>query len=569
MSQYSQMLGSFERTGSYPMESNYIFPTKAELDQFYEEEINKATIHAGLFRIVLNDEDNKQALYWAYLDENEEFVFDKLFSTDTIKQMLEDIAQLREDLEAEIQARQEADQELADAIALLQEQLTLLSEQLQALEDDVKAIVGTNGDIQLYLQTLPYHNLTEIAEALNKFLNTLDPNNSKINTLPELQAFLTGYDDTDTLAQLLQDLLNTIYGSPIPTQDFRTLRAIEDFVRILKAQSENEDIQIHTELDRTQLGIGLNGDGSFQSPNGTNYIDEATSVMDALRLLDAEIESAISNYNIQARNEDVVDLTVTKELNKQVIKAVLKLSASSGNQLTKKNDGLYYNAVVEYNAGTITFKVNNNIVSQFNIGISGIVHDATYDPTTEEIVITFNLHDGQTQVVRINAASLIREWETQNDSQSPITLTKTSTLGQGTDKLSATAKISSNINNILTITNGNLEVIGTAENIKYNDTTVKAIINSLVQSNENNEDDIEDLQTAITGLTTRVGTLETNRTSDLATLNNRITTLETKHDTDIQTLTDDWQDDFTDFTTTVNTTLLNFERRLIQWNEYE
>ena len=538
MSQYSQMLGSFERTGNYPMESNYIFPTKQDLDNFYSEEINKATIHAGLFRIVLND-NNKQALYWAHLDDGE-LVFDRLFTTDTISEMQEAIEQLGQDLQNEVNEREDNDQDVIDNVNLLQEQLNLLNTQLQGLDSDLKATVGTQGNIQLYLQTLPYHNLTEVAEALDNFLNQSDSADTTINTFPELQDFLSGYGDGQTLAQLLTGLTNEIEGNPLPTQDFRTLRGIEDFVRILKSQSENEDIQLHTELDRTQLGIGLNGDGSFQAPNGTNYLDNVTSIMDALRVLDSQINTAISNYNIIARNEDVVQLTVSEELNKQVIKAALNLSSSQGNQLVKKQDGLYYNTKIEYSQGTITLKINDNIVNQFNIGISGLVQDAVYDPTTEEIVITFNLHDGQTQVVRINAASLIREWEVQNEAQSPITLTKTTTLGQGTDKLSATAKISSNINNILTITNGNLEVLGIAENIKYNDTTVKAIINSLVESVEDNTDDIDDLKE-------RVSALETN----------------------VQVMADDWEDDFTNFTTTVNTTLLNFERQLIHWNEYE
>ena len=44
MSQYSEMMGSFIRTGNYPMEANYIFPTEAALKEFYSDPINATTI---------------------------------------------------------------------------------------------------------------------------------------------------------------------------------------------------------------------------------------------------------------------------------------------------------------------------------------------------------------------------------------------------------------------------------------------------------------------------------------------------------------------------------------------
>ena len=45
MSQYSEMMGSFIRTGNYPLEANYIFPTEAALKEFYNDPLNKSTIH--------------------------------------------------------------------------------------------------------------------------------------------------------------------------------------------------------------------------------------------------------------------------------------------------------------------------------------------------------------------------------------------------------------------------------------------------------------------------------------------------------------------------------------------
>lgn len=90
MSQYSQMIGSFERTGNYPMESNYIFNTEQDLIDFYSDEINNATIHPGLLKVVLNDGAGNQALYWACLNDQDEFEFKKLCSIE-LENDVEDI----------------------------------------------------------------------------------------------------------------------------------------------------------------------------------------------------------------------------------------------------------------------------------------------------------------------------------------------------------------------------------------------------------------------------------------------------------------------------------------------
>lgn len=93
MSQYSQMLGSFQRTGDYPMESNYIFDTVEDLIEFYSDETNSATIHPGLFRIVLDDGNGEQALYWAQLNDQDELEFRRFSSGGgELTEMIDDIS---------------------------------------------------------------------------------------------------------------------------------------------------------------------------------------------------------------------------------------------------------------------------------------------------------------------------------------------------------------------------------------------------------------------------------------------------------------------------------------------
>ena len=68
MSQYSETVGSFTRTGNYPLEANYIFNSEDELKQFYSDSIKKTTLHEGLLKVVSNE--NGQALYWVVNGDN-------------------------------------------------------------------------------------------------------------------------------------------------------------------------------------------------------------------------------------------------------------------------------------------------------------------------------------------------------------------------------------------------------------------------------------------------------------------------------------------------------------------
>ncbi len=90
MSQYSETIGSFVRTGDYPLEANYIFNSKQELIDFYNDELNKTTLHKGLFKIV--QEGDKQVLYWVVADENGELVFEPFISSSSgdLSQLLDE-----------------------------------------------------------------------------------------------------------------------------------------------------------------------------------------------------------------------------------------------------------------------------------------------------------------------------------------------------------------------------------------------------------------------------------------------------------------------------------------------
>ena len=508
MSQYSEMMGSFIRTGNYPMEANYIFPTEAALKEFYSDPINATTIHKGLFRIVENGGDGKQALYWVVQKQtNDELEFVKLIENIDINNMNQQLEDLQTRLEEEINNRKESETaiwgtndptnvpeefnsilDLATELASLIQEVSDIHKELidsddsikKSLKTEIKALAGTQEDnIVEYLKTLPYKSLTEAANALNKFLNTMDSTSNQINTLPELKFFLEGYTDTQKLRHVLLDLQAEILGNPIPSEDFRTLRAIEDFVRILKADSENTDKNLQSELDNTQVGIGLSGDGSYNSDTETYYLKDATSVMNALKILDSLMYEAISGITIQASNTDVVDLNIRKELEGYVIGAKLNLSNVIGNDLIKKEDGLYFNVKSTYNNGTLSLYVNDKLIAQHVLGFSSIVESAYYDPTQESIIIVFKLLNGEKQTITVPVGTLIRELVVDNDQPGKVVELTRETVIDGPDKLSADVRIYNDKHNILKKIGNSLSVDGTSDSITHNDETLSTVLETI------------------------------------------------------------------------------------------
>lgn len=498
MSQFSEMMGSFIRTGNYPMEANYIFPTEAALKEFYNDPINATTLHKGLFKIVENGGDGKQALYWVVKKQtSDDLEFVKLIENIDIDTIDEQLEELQNKLEEEIRNRKNGETaiwgtndptnvpEELNSLLDLATAVTNLTKEVQdfrkSFKAEIKATVGTQeDDIVSYLKTLPYESLTQAANALNKFLNTTDADSNQINTLPELQLFLEGYTDTQKLRQVLLDLQAEILGNPLPTQEFRTLRAIEDFIRILKADSEATDKNIQSELDNTQIGVGLSGDGSYNADKETYYLKDATSIMNALKVLDSLMYEAIKGITIQASNEDVVNLNVRKELEGYVIGAKLNLSNVLGNDLVKKDDGLYFNIKSTYSNGTLSLYVNDKLVSQHILGFSSIVESAFYDSHNESIVIVFKLLSGEKQTITIPVGTLIRELEVDNTHPSKVVeLVREETYSGGPDKLSADVRLSSRKDNILEKDSNTLLVRGTTDNLTHKGENLEKILDKI------------------------------------------------------------------------------------------
>ena len=240
-------------------------------------------------------------------------------------------------------------------------------------------------------------------------------------------------------------------------------------------QEELDDVQtnldnIQAELDRTQLGAGLNTDGTYKTNLDANYINRATSLADADNKLDAQVKvnaDAIDALSAEV-NTNKVDVEDTTTVNmtlrevagsKNVISSDVNIDTSNtDNIIITTENGLC--ATIIYNETNNTITLSNGTVIQLTRAINRI----WYDHSTEEIVIEYVTASG-IDTVRIPVGELIREWNVNPHNasgdtfSSGITLTLVSSK-TSVDILSAAVNISTlHDDNILSIaTDGGLYV---------------------------------------------------------------------------------------------------------------
>ena len=392
MRAYGEIIASFRRGGPFPIEADFIFETEAQLKEFYSSPEENAILHKGLLKLVEDDGNGNQALYWVTRKQtNDELEFTKLITSKSD----ETIADLITRLDKEIQDRKTAD----------------------------NAIWGSTDH-------------TVVPEDLNSLKDIADE-------IAKIRTHLGNLDSTD------EELQNNI-----------------------------NDVQ--TELDKTQESVGLCEDGAYVPDTETTYLKESTSVMGALHTLDELVNHAIHFNWVTLEDTPSIHLDIDRQINGTTISGDVKISTADGNGIITKNDGLFYKLSTEYLDGTLTIKVNDNIIGQHSLGLSAIVEDATYSPDTEEIVIVFKLLTGDKQVVRIPVGTLIREWEIDNSQPGKVVeLEKTLALGTGADKLSADVRLHVSKDNILVKEGNALYVKGTSDNITHNSKALDVVISDL------------------------------------------------------------------------------------------
>lgn len=84
-------------------------------------------------------------------------------------------------------------------------------------------------------------------------------------------------------------------------KDFELHGQLRDLIRDFKNSYDSKLKSIQQELDQTQSGSGLNGDGSFDSLNmkNTTYLDGSKSIIEAIKALDRELSNVEVNAFIK------------------------------------------------------------------------------------------------------------------------------------------------------------------------------------------------------------------------------------------------------------------------------
>ena len=433
MSQYSEIMGSFIRTGDYPIEANYIFSSEEELKAFYTDELNNTTLHKGLLKIVSSEDS--QTLYWV-VEVGGELQFKPLIQEGSIDKLFDRLAQIRNDLNQEISDRENSILEIVgtndmsefhnqlDNLLAISNAVVDLQEQSTEHSNILSSIVGTEEEnILEYLKSLDYNNLSDISNLLHKFFDTVDDSDSQINTLPELQKFLRN---------------------------------------------------LQTELDQTQVGVGLSEDGSFSPGQETNYLKSTTSIMDALKTLDGLIAKALKTSKLVPIETNTVSITVGEDVNNSNISANAKVS--NGSDIIVNNDGLYTKLSTEYENGILTIKVNGSIRSQHNLAISSIIDNAYYDQDTKSLV--FNFKNSQEVIIPID--NLIGEWVVDNPDDKVVELSREKVVS-GTDKLSADVRLDSQDYNILKKVGNSLSVDGRSSSITHDGQPLSEVLKDITE----------------------------------------------------------------------------------------
>lgn len=210
---------------------------------------------------------------------------------------------------------------------------------------------------------------------------------------------------------------------------------------------------------------------------------------------------------LQFVDTDTVDMEKLELRNSTEVRANVRIDPSTENQISVRKDGLFMNVSIVQNGSILEFYVNGNLKKIINLAEYAFqFKDVYYDPNSESIVIVVKTLNGE-QTIRIPMSVALREWEIANSDDSPVVLSMTSAIGQGKDKLSANVKISSKVNNILSIEDGALCVNGIASLIKYKDNTVAHTLDKLSEKVQLNKDNIDSAVNTVNTLKQDVSTL--------------------------------------------------------------
>ena len=270
-------------------------------------------------------------------------------------------------------------------------------------------------------------------------------------------------------------------------------RDAEDDATVKAAEARNEafeyaDEKILEEKQRAQTAETTNA-------NAINTLSGSVQ----------EIQSDIDDMKFVTNSTNTITMTMVKETgaDTRVLSSDVKIKTLGGqnaNIIKSDSDGIYATVTLSYDKASNVMTFNDgNGDKTFELNNFGIVQDAFYDAETQSIVIIVKKDDESTERITIPVSDLVNTWTVQNDTNSPIILTKTQ--AEDGDVLSAQVSILDNENNLLVNDNGSLFVDGDSNAHKAlfgNEvTTVQGAINLLKEQTDyiaGMKEDIGELQ---------------------------------------------------------------------------
>ena len=245
--------------------------------------------------------------------------------------------------------------------------------------------------------------------------------------------------------------------------------------------------------DVLRADVRIKDEEKILLPNGTYKYEKdprSTNILD--RTSDGRylyVDGKASNIIYYMNGEKSTVKAALDELQK------IKLSSDSDNILINKVDGFFASSKLEYisSANKLIFKTSGHPDKEIQLNSVELFERVYYDPTREVLVLTYKDSTGQTQFVEVPIGEMIRDWEWEplNEGHNVKIVKKRNV--SGNDKVSADVKIYDDPDNILVDKNHELFVKGTADNIKYEDGTVKDALDAIKDKNEEQDDKLDEL----------------------------------------------------------------------------
>jgi hypothetical protein len=142
--------------------------------------------------------------------------------------------------------------------------------------------------------------------SLKNALTALDT--QMVNRANDIAGLTTEINNAETALGLESNGTKTNFGSTnVVTGNSSFKAAIEALdTYVGNMENGNGTIALQDEVDRIETGVGLNTDGTYSAHSGTTYLDNATSVKNALTLIDTEL-ATIKNKSLYVNSYYVND----------------------------------------------------------------------------------------------------------------------------------------------------------------------------------------------------------------------------------------------------------------------